>query len=350
MEKKTTRRIIGVLVVVALVIILLPLMFNNTETQSPIQTSEAKAPPFPSNEIETARASDTSSLIPPSQSGALISRIVTPSRQQQAPAPVSTLAAAPAPAPVVMAETVTTTTSQTLSQPAPAQNAQAQANDPATFAENTVTGGNQSGNSYTGSANADALSAQNADLGSVGSTDMMSIRPVNELSANTTPNAAAQENVIVIDSDSEGNTTAITRGAAQADLNSAQTAATAPTVRTITTTTTTPAPVATMKKPHVKATVKTSVVSANSSSQANLKKGAWIVQLGSFKSKINAERLTNSLRARGYKAFTRETRGNGQIRVFVGPENQQVAAASLASKLEQEVNLRGIVMSSQSLA
>jgi cell division septation protein DedD len=307
MEKKTTRRIIGVLVVIALVIILLPLMFNSTETQSPIQTSEAKAPPFPSNEIETAQAAGNSQLIPPSQSGALISRIVAPSKQQVAPA-------TPANAPVVTAETVANTTSQALSQPA------------AVVETNTV-------NSSANAANLENMAMQNPNVDTLKSTDMMSIRPVNELTANTNP--APAENVIVIDSEGDGVTTTISKNAAQADLNRAEPAAAAATVKTITSTTTTavePAPVKT-------ATVK----------PANLKKGAWIVQLGSFKNKINAERLTNALRARGYKAFTQETRGNGQIRVCVGPEFKQFAAATLANKLAQEINMRGIVMAYQPL-
>jgi DedD protein len=69
-----------------------------------------------------------------------------------------------------------------------------------------------------------------------------------------------------------------------------------------------------------------------------------VIQLGSFKDKNNAERLTNSLRAKGYKAFTFETKSNGQTRVYVGPEVKQVAASTLASKIAQEMSLQGIVL------
>lgn len=45
MEKKTTQRIIGISVIVALIVILLPLLFSKTETTQ--QTITVKAPPIP---------------------------------------------------------------------------------------------------------------------------------------------------------------------------------------------------------------------------------------------------------------------------------------------------------------
>jgi len=78
---------------------------------------------------------------------------------------------------------------------------------------------------------------------------------------------------------------------------------------------------------------------------ASLKNPAWVVQLGSFKNKNNAARLTNALRSKGYKAFTYETKSNNQVRVYVGPEFQQVAAASLATKIEKDMQMQGVVLS-----
>jgi cell division septation protein DedD len=46
MDKKMTRRIIGVLVMIALVIIVLPLVISGRTTAA-LQTAEVKAPPFP---------------------------------------------------------------------------------------------------------------------------------------------------------------------------------------------------------------------------------------------------------------------------------------------------------------
>jgi DedD protein len=76
-----------------------------------------------------------------------------------------------------------------------------------------------------------------------------------------------------------------------------------------------------------------------------LKKSAWVVQLGSFKSKLNAERLTNALRAKGYKAFTFETKSNGQTRVYIGPEFKQSSATTIASRVQSDMKMHGIVLS-----
>jgi cell division septation protein DedD len=372
MEKKTTRRIIGVLVVIALVIILLPLMFNGPENQSPIQTSEAKAPAFPGMEVEASAATDNPSMIPPSQSGALINRIVAPSAaQQQGSAPTPAAAAA-------AAEVVASNSSQTLSQSTDI------ANYPAA----------------NGPENVNMISPEgNAALSSVSNAPML--KPINDLTS-----ANAGENIIVIDSDGDGSTTTLSKALAQADLSKSQmeapmqselaptevrsavmqaqaaqpapaptapvdaVQAAAPMVAAITktettiakgvvTTTTTTAKAATKKhvakiKKATPATETAKTVARNDSSTpataADLKKSAWIVQLGSFKNKLNAERLTNSLRAKGYKAFTLETKSNGQTRVCVGPEFKQMAAATLASKIQSDINMHGIIMTYQPLA
>ncbi|GEM_PF-3083997 len=77
---------------------------------------------------------------------------------------------------------------------------------------------------------------------------------------------------------------------------------------------------------------------------ASLKNPAWVVQMGSFRNKNNAARLINSLRSKGYKAFTYETKSNNQVRVYVGPEFKRVAAASLANKITKDMQLQGVVL------
>jgi len=78
-----------------------------------------------------------------------------------------------------------------------------------------------------------------------------------------------------------------------------------------------------------------------------LKKSAWVIQLGSFKEKSNALRMVNKLRASGYRAFIQHVSGNGgqNTRVFVGPEQQQASARIVASELESNLKLHGIVIS-----
>lgn len=78
-----------------------------------------------------------------------------------------------------------------------------------------------------------------------------------------------------------------------------------------------------------------------------LKKSAWVIQLGSFKQKSNALRLVNRLRAKGYRAFIQHVASSsGQnTRVFVGPEHQQTSARLVATELEDNLKLHGIVIS-----
>ena len=64
----------------------------------------------------------------------------------------------------------------------------------------------------------------------------------------------------------------------------------------------------------------------------------WVVQLGSFASKDNAESLAKGLRAKGYRAFVSEFRGSGRIlyRVRVGPEQDRARAEAIAARLASE--------------
>jgi DedD protein len=63
---------------------------------------------------------------------------------------------------------------------------------------------------------------------------------------------------------------------------------------------------------------------------------AWVVQVGSFSSRENAQNLTDSLRSRGFEAFIEQTviRGQTLFRVKVGPEIDR----KLAEELLQKVN------------
>ena len=65
---------------------------------------------------------------------------------------------------------------------------------------------------------------------------------------------------------------------------------------------------------------------------------AWVVQLGSFASRENAERLATNLRAKSYSAFVSEFRGSGRVlfRVRVGPEQDRARADAIAARLARE--------------
>jgi DedD protein len=62
------------------------------------------------------------------------------------------------------------------------------------------------------------------------------------------------------------------------------------------------------------------------------------VQLGSFASRPNAEKLADELKRGGYSAFVSEFRGSGKVlyRVRVGPEQDRARADALAQRLARD--------------
>jgi len=74
--------------------------------------------------------------------------------------------------------------------------------------------------------------------------------------------------------------------------------------------------------------------SARASSAANSVAGSWMVQLGSFASRTNAERLARQVKAGGFTvSVSRDSSGRRLFRVRVGPAPDREAATQLAAKL-----------------
>ena len=73
---------------------------------------------------------------------------------------------------------------------------------------------------------------------------------------------------------------------------------------------------------------------------------AWVVQVGSFSERANAERLRNKLIKSGYRAFVMQSRANNRnvVRVRVGPELVRANADKLRAKLEKELNMQTMVV------
>lgn len=88
-------------------------------------------------------------------------------------------------------------------------------------------------------------------------------------------------------------------------------------------------PLATVAKPD--ADIATAKTAANDVSST----GMWAVQLGSFSSKENAERLAASLRKEGYAAFLSQSSSGATSlhRVRVGPQKDRASAEDIARKL-----------------
>lgn len=69
-----------------------------------------------------------------------------------------------------------------------------------------------------------------------------------------------------------------------------------------------------------------------------------MVQLGSFASRANAERLAQQLRARGFQAAVSQgSSGRRLFRVRAGPAPSRAAAAQLAGKLRAAGHAGAIV-------
>ncbi len=73
---------------------------------------------------------------------------------------------------------------------------------------------------------------------------------------------------------------------------------------------------------------------------------AWVVQLGSFSSKANAEKLNLTLRKSGFPAFVEPIKQNNEVayRVRVGPELLRADADVLLKKIKENTKLDGIVL------
>lgn len=65
--------------------------------------------------------------------------------------------------------------------------------------------------------------------------------------------------------------------------------------------------------------------------------GMWVVQMGSFSSKANAERLASDLRKKGFAAFLsqHETSSGELHRVRIGPQKDRSSAESMAAQLDR---------------
>ena len=73
---------------------------------------------------------------------------------------------------------------------------------------------------------------------------------------------------------------------------------------------------------------------------------AWVVQLGSFSSKENAESLNNKLRKAGFRSFVEPLaqKNSTAYRVRVGPEIKRADADALNEQIKKSLHLEGIIV------
>ena len=105
-----------------------------------------------------------------------------------------------------------------------------------------------------------------------------------------------------------------------------------------------------LEEPESKA-VDTAVSSARNTPVPDLKDKevgvkAWIVQLGSFSSESNAQKLNENLRKQGFTAFVEPLQQKSRIiyRVRVGPELLRSDAEDIRDKIRKSMQMDGIVI------
>jgi cell division septation protein DedD len=105
--------------------------------------------------------------------------------------------------------------------------------------------------------------------------------------------------------------------------------------------------VAELKKPNM-AKLKLAVAK-NEASKTNKKKSGrgWLIQLGSFGTKSNADKLIKQLEAKGYHVYSiasKNSQGKEITKVVVGPESDRSSAESLAAKINKVVHINGVII------
>lgn len=294
MDKRKTQRILGILVIIALVIILFPLLFNKNEVA--VQTTSITAPAFPDkqNPVTTAENQDNAvNTAPiaesiPAQSNDNSATQATP----EAMSPPVAMDATPA---VQNAEPSATTPAA-----ANADTPQSSVTPAMSHAEDTK----------------QPTELNNTSLDQTNATNVTDEQTKHETEASVKPSTLSSTE----------------------EENTAQ-----------------PVPKPVVNKHTIKSTKnKTKTHDKPVHSElAKLNQSAWIIQMGSFKNKANARNLTDKLRAAGFNAFTRElktAKGGVRTHVYVGPEFKEASATKISRKIKHDMNLQSIVLPYKPLA
>ncbi|MGQ0592343.1 MAG: SPOR domain-containing protein [Gammaproteobacteria bacterium] len=72
----------------------------------------------------------------------------------------------------------------------------------------------------------------------------------------------------------------------------------------------------------------------------------WAIQLGSFSSEANAEKLRDRLQKLGFQPFVERitVKTRGMFRVRVGPERERLKAEALRAKIRKQADLDGVLV------
>jgi cell division septation protein DedD len=106
------------------------------------------------------------------------------------------------------------------------------------------------------------------------------------------------------------------------------------------------APTSAVKTPMASQAISTKTTQRVAAKSVGASPAAWVVQLGSFSAKINAETLMKKLQAGGFAAYSHiiKTPQGDLIKVVAGPYLQRTEANNAQLKIQQSFNLKGIVV------
>lgn len=343
MEKRKLQRIIGILVVVALVIVLIPLLFGKNDVPHQ-EVTTLTAPPLPNQQSSPAAApeasqgtvaqnntsnstpppintTDTNNLNAQNTTANSSNNTITPNAQDNGITPIASV------------ESNTQSTAPTAATPINSTDANA---------NNTLTP------AHPVAQNTSAISSANA-ADSANNTHQQPATP------DSHPNVKYT-----------GNTVEVTSAPADSNVPAQSTEEITPAVANAINGTINPqakvektADINTPATKEIKPRrTHTNLITKKAShfsekNVTNLKKPAWVVQMGSFKDKSNAHHLVDQLRTAGFKAFTHEVTspaGTIRTRVYIGPEFKQASALKLSTQAEHAIKLRGFVVPYKPLA
>lgn len=313
MERKIKHRILGILVVIGLVIILLPLLQSGSE--NPAEATMVQAPPFPDQSAQTPAEPE----------------------QTQTPATQDQDMSAPQPLPLQNPSQDSGMSQQpddTVDSNSPAQSTTPMPNQenatPAPISSQPETKANPETPLPTDmNANPAAPNTSSNDT-------------------NTQSNISSQPNVSLDMPKQISELTKVTENAAEPNQVTQQEIAQPEAQAKIVKSPKHAAKKTTQKFASAKRRAIPSNQPIDDDGLLKLKNSVWVIQMGSFTNKANAVRLVNKLRGNGYAAFIQQVASS--TRVFVGPESKQHAARTLASQINSEMHLQGIVISYKPLA
>lgn len=364
MDKQKTQRIIGILVIVAFVIVLIPLFFGKTDLSTEVANNKVLSVPGqqPESSQTLAKADNNEGQTP--EDSAILGATPTPVNNPSTDSPSTPIQSGEGEANT--ANTTANTDNALISSkdntdPNESNGATAESPTPvnevnaSNNAEQTTNGdGRDPGvinitpevadqiNKKTEVTKTEISSKPEAATSSSETSNPIENSAKTEASSNQTPLLSAEEQSSSTDEQSAASIEQQPKSknvSAKNELSEPSVSSKVKKHKVITA----------EKKQHSKV----KPVNLSSSELAKLTSPAWVVQMGNFKDKSNARRLADKLRNAGYKAFTKEiksAKGNVSTRVYIGPEFKQAVALQLSNKVEQEMKMHGIVVSIKPLA